>query len=83
MELKKKYIMEIPLATTPQKVYELSKENIWKVRMHLIGGCMGLTYVEPKPVILKPGKSHPVKQSITDSSTYRLEFVYYLSEEDF
>lgn len=75
---------------SPLKIYQLSGESEWKVRSDLISGCMGLAAGKDVPQILKSGKSldssgwgNEVKKSVSNEGTYKMEFVYYLSEEDY
>jgi len=81
--LSKKIYFEDTTCGNPLKVHQLSAKNEWKLRSNLVSGCTGLGPSEDIPEILKSGKGFNSSKSVSNDGTFKIEFVYYLSETDY
>jgi len=75
---------------TPFKLYQLVTDTQWKVRPELAVGCMGIAPGPDNPQVLKVGRSvdssgwgNEVKKGVSGAGTYKMEFSYYLTKEDY
>jgi len=67
----------------PIKVYQLSDDNKWQLRTDLENICLTLAPSTDKPTKISAGESYQTSKNVSKSGTYKMEFEYYLDEQDY
>jgi len=67
----------------PLKIYQLSENNQWEWRSDLVSVCMGLAPGKDTPSVLKSGSKFNKSISVSKSGTFKIDFIYYLNENDY